>query len=104
MYSSVARVLRCQRKDAGSSPATCFYKRRKEMKKQYKVVKALEDTELKDKWPNGMLRDMLGFDVFTFPKVGTILETSDNGHYVKYGEFALCDVGSNMCKLCLEPI
>lgn len=74
------------------------------MKKRYKVVRALEDTRLKNKWPNNMLRDMYGFDVFTFPKVGTILETSDSGSYIKYGEFALCDVGSNMCKLCLEAI
>lgn len=64
----------------------------------YMVNSDFSQTRFSKLFPNGLLRNMIGFESFTFPSKGTILSTNANGRYLVYEGCAVCDVGSNMCK------
>lgn len=66
--------------------------------KKYMVNCDFSQTRFAKVFPNGLMRNMLGFDSFTFPSEGTVLSTNANEHYLVYDDCAVCDVGSNMCK------
>lgn len=62
-----------------------------------KVIKLPTETGI---WKTDEFRDLMGFEWFKFPKVGTVLELSENMSSVMYNGMVVCDRGTSMYRNC----
>lgn len=74
------------------------------MSNKYVVKTHISETSLRNKYPSNELRDLNGFDYFSFPSVGTVCETNTRGSSILYNGFTVCDVYSKMTELCFQPV